>query len=324
MKANPMMSVCAPGLHLLSLMGKYGPWKVALATSWKRVVKLTSTTSTCPRSYSKSSQSPLSLLSGVSLRSLQYAPGWQMTEDDLLALARVLQSAALLTQEQKLDAWILNVGRNNAFYSGWRQLMTRYYGLMSVNALGNLVPIKKPGLEKLRAAQDAGIALVKSAVPKTLCEYKAMSCQLVRALRDLNPPGLSKAGNYTIPWVVRSHALAEMRAWGIERCENTDDMSVKDFSGMFPDVVHWVDKFSKQLGGVSTVEALFDGLSYTHPPEVFSMFCCVFGEAAALATSVEFLTTHYQALRALRKTMSEVSGVLPVPAVLLAEFDTSR
>ena len=301
-------------------MGKYKPWKVALATSWKRAFKLTGATSTCPKSYPRSSQSPLSLLSGVSLRSLQYVQGEQMTDEDLGALARILQSAATSTDAQNLDAWVKNVGRNNAFYSGWRQLMTRYYGLMIVNAHGNLVPNTKPDLRSLRTAQDAGTVLVKSVVPKTLGEYKAMASLAVRALKGLNPPGLSKVGDYTIPWVVRSHALAEMRTWGLSSCEVSEDVSIKDFSAMFPDSKSWVGKFVKEMGGVSTVKEFFRLLDYPHPPELFSMFCCIFGEARAVAVGVEYLTEHSQALRTLRTTMTESNGVMPVPAVLFAEF----
>ena len=258
-------------------MGKYKPWKVALATSWKRTFKLTGATSTCPKSYPRSSQSPLSLLSGVSLRSLQYVQGEQMTDEDLGALARILQSAAMSTDAQNLDEWIKNVGRNNAFYSGWRQLMTRYYGLMIVNAHGDLVPNTKPDLRSLRTAQDAGIVLVKSVVPKTLGEYKAMASQAVIALKDLNPPGLNKAGDYTIPWVVRSHALAEMRAWGISCCEVSKNVSMKDFSAMFPDSKSWVDKFGKEMGGVTTVKEFLCKLDYTHPQNCSQCFAASSG-----------------------------------------------
>ena len=92
------MSVCAPALHFLSLMGKYGPWKSALAAAWAQVFDAQASVSVgaggCRRVQSKRS-----VLYGVSVRSLQHVPASQLTESDLMAMARILQEAALTVEK---------------------------------------------------------------------------------------------------------------------------------------------------------------------------------------------------------------------------------
>ncbi len=66
-KDFPLLHVCAPGLHFASLMGKFGPWKVALGESWRAVFRSDASSSTCPSKWSQQS-----LLFDVRLRSLQF------------------------------------------------------------------------------------------------------------------------------------------------------------------------------------------------------------------------------------------------------------
>ena len=66
MQQWPLLSVCAPGLHFASLMGKMGPWRQEVGTMWQKVFRLAAVTSVCPV------QSEQSMLSSVSLRSLQH------------------------------------------------------------------------------------------------------------------------------------------------------------------------------------------------------------------------------------------------------------
>ena len=64
MQQWPLLSVCAPGLHFASLMGKMGLWRQEVGTMWEKVFRLAAVTSVC--------QSEKSMLSSVSLRSLQH------------------------------------------------------------------------------------------------------------------------------------------------------------------------------------------------------------------------------------------------------------
>ena len=67
MQQWPLLSVCAPGLHFASLMGKMGPWRQEVGTIWQKVFfKLAVVESVCPV------QCKQSLLSSVALRSLQH------------------------------------------------------------------------------------------------------------------------------------------------------------------------------------------------------------------------------------------------------------
>ena len=37
MRQHPLLSVCAPALHFLSIMDKFGPWKEILGREWRKV-----------------------------------------------------------------------------------------------------------------------------------------------------------------------------------------------------------------------------------------------------------------------------------------------
>ena len=197
------MSVCAPALHFLSLMGKYGPWKSAVAAAWARVFDAQASVSV-GAGGSRRVQSKRSVLYGVSVRSLQHVLPSQLTEGDIMAMARVLQAAALTTEQHDTTEWVRNVGRNNSFYSGWRQLATRYYKFMSTDKHGRLVAIE-PDTDRLCLAHAAGAALHKSLVPTNLDEYQSMSEPLERALKRIDPPASAKPG--TTPFCGLSAAM---------------------------------------------------------------------------------------------------------------------
>lgn len=62
----PLLSVCAPGLHFASLMGKVGPWKSHIGCAWQVAARSIVTDSSASSRWSVES-----VLSGVTLRSLQ-------------------------------------------------------------------------------------------------------------------------------------------------------------------------------------------------------------------------------------------------------------
>jgi hypothetical protein len=67
MQQWPLLSVCAPGLHFASLMGKMGPWRQEVGTMWQKVFESAAAESVCPVQQSKQS-----LLSAVAMRSFQH------------------------------------------------------------------------------------------------------------------------------------------------------------------------------------------------------------------------------------------------------------
>ena len=94
--------------------------------------------------------------------------------------------------------------------------MTRFFGIMEATGNGLALPphpeqLSKKVYDKMRAAYAAGLALYKSAVPRTLGEYAALAEPLQSLLSMLHPPSLNPEGDYSIPWCIRSQNIAEMR-----------------------------------------------------------------------------------------------------------------
>jgi hypothetical protein len=261
-------------------------------------------------------------LSAVSLRSLQYVEAADLTTDDLNAMVQILRVAGIATERMDTEAWMRNVGRNNSFYSGWRLMLTRFFKIL-VDRGGQLSLPPKSGLEeihnKLRLAHAAGQALHKSPVPRTLRDYAASCQSLQPLLAKLHPPTLNPTSDYSIPWIIRSHAIAEWRARGIDRCEVPADFPIKDFVGCFPDMEGWVTKLA-QTHKIILLKKLLTLLDYSHPIELLTMYFCIFGETSLLDIHAEFLWRHAAALKALRQKLTQSTKVVPHPAVLLSVF----
>ena len=319
MRRHPLMSTCAPALHFIAIMGKVGPFKSAVGEKWSRVFKGRDTESVCPKRWRVQS-----LLSGVSLRSLQHVEAEDLTHADIGAMLQIMQAAAAATDTQDTSEWQRHVLHNNCFWSGWQLLMTRFFGVMEATGNGLALPPhpelqSKKVYDKMRAAHAAGLALYKSAVPRTLGEYAAMAEPLQSLLSMLHPPSLNPEGDYSIPWCIRSHSIAEMRVRGIDRCQVPSDMTVTTFSQCFPDSGDWLTKLAK-VHDVTLVHELLDLFEYTHPAELFAMFCCIFGEKSLLSYDVRFLQQHSAKIRKIRIELQQHILLTPVPAVALSEY----
>lgn len=257
------------------------------------------------------------------MRSLQYVEAADLTTDDMNAMVQILRVAGMATEGMDTEAWMRNVGRNNAWYSGWRLVLTRYFKILVDTGDGHLSLPPKSGLgeihKKLRLAHAAGQALHKSPVPRTLGDYAASCQSLQPLLAKLHPPTLNPTSDYSIPWIIRSHAIAEWRARGIDRCEVPADFPVKDFVGCFPDMERWVTKLA-QTYKITLLTKLLTLLEYSHPIELLTMYFCIFGETSLLDIPAEFLWRHTAALKALRRKLTQSTKVVPHPAVLLAVF----
>ena len=106
----PLLSVCCPALHFMSLMGKDGPWKEAVSGRWSKYFNMHAQTSSWKRL-------PLSI------RSLQFVEAEALTSDDLMAMVRILQLAAKDTWVIDRKDWDLNVNRNKLYFMGWQRMV---------------------------------------------------------------------------------------------------------------------------------------------------------------------------------------------------------
>ena len=248
-----------------------------------------------------------------------------MTKTDLRAMARVLQAAAIATSNNyDLTEWNTHVGHNNLWYSGFRRWVANA-GLIKTGAPTangcRLVAISSTVMEsngafaKLQKCHEAGSCLQRSPIPRTLGEYKDVSEHCQSLLSKANPVGLNKESNYSIPWVIRSHFFAELRSRGIPALK-MDDTSVRDILRCFPDSSGWLMELW-QKKGLQTLKDVCDHLNYNHPPELLTMYMCIFGEKSILKEDLSTLKKNSALLKRARVEGFRASGVVAVPAVLI-------
>ena len=243
-----------------------------------------------------------------------------MTKTDLRAMARVLQAAAIATSNYDLTEWNTHVGHNNLWYSGFRRWVIAA-GVIKNGPGEQLVAISTTGMAsngafaKLQKCHMAGSSLQRSPIPRTLGEYKNVSTHCKSLLSSTNPVGLNKDSNYSIPWVIRSHFFAELRSRGIPALK-LDDTPVRDIIRCFPDSSGWLMELC-QYKGLRTVKDVCDHLRFNHPPELLTMYLCIFGEKSILEADLSTLKTNSALLKRARVEGFRASGVVAVPAVLI-------
>ena len=244
-----------------------------------------------------------------------------MTKTDLRAMARVLQAAAIATNNNyDLTEWNTHVGHNNLWYSGFRRWVAAA-GLIKNGSGEQLVATSSTDMEsngafaKLQKCHEAGSCLQRSPIPRTLGEYKDVSEHCQSLLSKANPVGLNKESNYSIPWVIRSHFFAELRSRGIPALK-MDDTSVQDILRCFPDSSGWLMELW-QKKGLQTLKDVCDHLNYNHPPELLTMYMCIFGEKSILQEDLSTLKKKSALLKRTRVKGFRASGVVAVPAVLI-------
>ena len=113
-------------------------------------------------------------------------------------MARVLQEAALATDEYDLTEWNAHVGHNNlcdARFSRWAigAAIAKTRSGTKLEPIESSLLWKASGtLFKLRQCHKAGMCLQKSPIPRTLREYTDVSEYRKTQLADADPTGLSK------------------------------------------------------------------------------------------------------------------------------------
>jgi hypothetical protein len=250
-----------------------------------------------------------------------------LTDDDLGAMSQILQAAFLEVMDCDLASWEANVGHNSLWYSGFK-LWAR--DRLKVVAAGRgeatSVPSKKELVDagvyaKLRLCHAAGQCLHKSSIPRSIGQYQNLVTSLRSELSNIHPPGLNSDGDYSIPWIIRSHVFAELRSRGISKL-NLDDTSLGEIRNVFPDSKDWLGKFARKKGLASFAEICHE-LEFKHPPELLTMYCCLFSENTVMSIAPASLAKHIAALRRARRSATVATGVVPVPALLVKRVAAS-
>ena len=291
-KADPALLVC-------SLRGKESQWKEALLTCWKK----------------SKPQTALDVFS--------------MLQD---AIAELAKPSARATSE----VWQKHVNRNVTHHAGWLPLVQTALPLI------RKVSVKGSGV-KGSGVKGSGVLVLGS----TGQLYKPLpfSAKFTRAYEELRKVGeilqtlprvksssewatavqqatanAKKAGvgrivdrRYMWPWLIRLQLLAVMRTGGIKRLSD-DGLSVAELSAMAPDMKGHVTDLAEHRAGV---KELFETVGYDGPPELFSMYCCIFLSASA-GVDVGDIEARLAQLVSAREEFTTKWGIPPHPALLLS------
>jgi hypothetical protein len=318
-KKYPEFMEHAPALYYTCIMGKDGPFRDALVSRWKDAWS---------RKSPKSKGSLKSLKSKVVIRSL----GGESTlsTDDYEAMISILARAFFDTLDGDCCAvWAREVNRKNTHYSGWKNLLSqrRYFGIVARKSGGGYrVVLQRSALKeimsKLSAAHKAGLMLNSMEVPETMKDYVSECQRVVADLKKSSAPGINVAEDlsYSLAWLMRSHTFAITRAKGITRLKVSRGLSTETCCAMFPDQKDWAQRYFKIACGykksmkIVVLADFMRALGYTGPPELLTMYFCLFGDVQVLKFDAGSFA---QVLKDNRIRFRAQHGVQPHPATLV-------
>lgn len=311
--SHQVMFTAEPGLWLVSLQGKYWPWKLALAESWAACQKPPA---------------------------VQEVPEPEPSRAD--KFWRVLHRAVQLMDGRPYHQWHNHCGRGVAFHSGFLKLVQdlglvvisppagaqpkawepvqlsctagRQHHLRAAStSSASCPPEVQSQVEKYLAAADL-LNIALSSPPRTCQEYISKFKVFQQGAASLKAPHVG--GGYTVPWTFRSAAVARMRAKSLEALSEPEAVSPADFAAAFPDQNDWIS----QLQGSSSCQTLADFLKvlgYQGPPELLTMKLCLHLEADLQLYNPSWLWKHADQLHEGARELAEHLGFFPHIAVYL-------
>ena len=230
------------------------------------------------------------------------------------------------------DAWVDNVSRKVSHHSGWLSLMDTYKMLRPAPVKRAALTLGQMGKQYevipfdvnvhgplFAAAHVAQQHLNTIKPPCTIANWASATGGDLK--KELESRGhhlpRAKTDGYTLRWTMRAHLVTEMRVAGITSLSNSGRITPRSFAELFPDQNGWICAWGEHH---SDIKSLFHELSYTGPPELFSMYACLFGDESVMHTPVETLAQNENRLRVMREAYMASYGLAPHPAVLLREL----
>ena len=254
-KEGPTLLSTGGGLILPFVLAKYGPHRDVMEATWADLAR----------------RSPK-------------ADPVQLTYNVLAATLRKLHRQTLR------KAWMENVGRNTTHHGGLIPFAVRSLGILRPATDDNgAIQLGLGGrsfhLEKLSALMKLristmvsfGQAMLETSAPSSAQDWAQEVSRLQQAA--MGPPrvcGLQGPQSYRTLWVIRCWLLWRMRQAGTTHLRLPQDFSVRDFSGCFPDQKSWALRLANRRVSAPLADVL-SKLQYTGPPELFTMFCCLWG-----------------------------------------------
>jgi hypothetical protein len=169
---------------------------------------------------------------------------------------------------------------------------------------------------KLTAMIGFDAALAATKPPRTITDWRRELDRLQKVM--LGPPQMPGcSGAYRGVWAIRCGLIYLMRRAGINKLE-LEGCTVRDFLGNFPDQKQQVLAVA---GGKHMVHRLMqDVLSdtgYVAPPELFTMYACLFADSSVQKLSTAWLVENSAMLRSKCLSYFKEHGFPPHPGVLI-------
>lgn len=254
-RRGPTLLSEGSGLILPFLLAKYGPHRDVMEDAWADLAR----------------------------RSPKADPA-QLTYNVLATTLRKLHGQPLR------QAWIENVGHNTTHHGGLIPFAIRSLGILRpvTNARG-AIQLGQGGrcfrLEKfsdilrlrITTMVSFGRVMLETRAPLTAQDWVREVTRLQQAA--MGPPrvcGLQGPQSYRTLWVIRCWLLWRMRQARITYLRLPKDFSVRDFSKCFPDQKSWALRLANRRPSSPLADVL-SRLQYSGPPELFTMFCCLWG-----------------------------------------------
>ena len=289
-----------PALEVLSVQGKYGPWKDKLLAAWLRSGR--------PRA----GKLPLEQRAGI--------------------ISRVLRSACQDMSGEDLADWVQNCGRSVTHHSGFLSMLVRlrvvHLSPRGALALGvNGARYAFTGKESSVQVSESLACLagacddlqdILAEPPQTGAQWLSMYDKYCAVLtrHRVARMGLTGAASYLLPWTFRVLCISRMRARGI-RSLTVPGLTLAAVSSMFPDQGQWI----KRLAGLTppgkrTIETLIQVLGYTGPVELLTMYMCLCQDQALRKISVADLECKQGEVSQFIRQFRRVHKMTPHPAVV--------
>lgn len=252
-----LLEQCA-GLIVPFLLAKYGPHRDSMEAAW----------------IEQTSKQPK-------------ADAVQLVYDVLVATLQKIDGTKLR------PCWVESVGRNCAHHSGLIPFANTSLGILqpSPKATKGTLRLGQEGRHflveeltptvrsRLSTLVSFGQALLTAKVPKTVQSWASTTKTLQQAvMRKPGTCGLSGPKAYRTLWVIRSWLIWRMRRAGVMQLQVPKACMASEFAKLFPDQKAWLLKLAGK-GKASSTPAInvFAKIGYTGPPELFSMFTCLWG-----------------------------------------------
>lgn len=337
-----------PACEILSVVGKYGPFRDALLQCWRKPA-------------------------------VQAVPAVQPSVEQRAArLLHVLRDTLYMMDGDAQLVWTLNCGRSVSRVLGWLAMLgpSRLHVIRHVPRGGRLktrckvyrlgaagtpyiidTAKEQAALDCLRRTCLAADAMTKVmrqpittckgwsdqwaavtqarnlnskcwfsclAVQLCLCESACAFASLTIRLQALEPikaPGMSTSSGYVLPWTFRTMALCRMRTAGIKRLAGTDAWPARRLFKLFPDQNHWLKKLYTDMKASTrkttfSSQDLADHLCYDGPIELLAMDLCFAGDRGLLDFPLHFLRDNIDAAVSVAKEHLDRHHQHPHPVIL--------